>query len=563
MSETTPTDVVETELQSWRIRMLNALLVAVSIGGAFVVAVTIISARGDPKQLPALLAFIGGYLFLVVIAVFRNLNPRLRMWGLFVVGYLIGTLAFVRGGLAGDGPMYLLALPILAVLLLGGRSGLVMFALSLITFALLAVAAHRGWLATLIITQNDPLPLVNWIDKGTDFTMLSVGLVTLQWLFAHSQNRALRLSKEREAELNETRVLLEEQVREVKRQARQFEAIARVSRDTTELLNLEEILQRTVKSIQEQFDFSIVAVYLAGESESEVGLRAIAGATPEVGKRPAMMEVVNRMMHKKAPRVVRSAEHLGWLVLLLQARGRAIGVLAVQAHVAEREEQGAFDDEDVAVLQMMADQIAIAVENARLFNETQASLRELNALYHQYASGAWEEYGTVKAEELRYSYGDVTCPIQTWQEVCERVRASGEPITTEVCGDEEAIQSLAVPVNLRGMTIGMLGFHRPAEADAWQPEEIAIVRMVTDRLAMAVENIRLLEEAQQRAARERLVGEISGRLRASLDPDIILKTTVRELGRALGAELASVEIKTPAGDGDGGSGAKSTEGGEA
>jgi GAF domain-containing protein len=105
---------------------------------------------------------------------------------------------------------------------------------------------------------------------------------------------------------------------------------------------------------------------------------------------------------------------------------------------------------------------------------------------------------------------------------------------------------LAVPVSLRGLTVGVLGFHRPVEAGAWRPEEIAMVRMVADRLALALENIRLLEEAQRRAHEEHLLGEVTARIRAPMDVDAILQTAVRELGQAIGVDRVSVYL-APAG----------------
>jgi len=95
------------------------------------------------------------------------------------------------------------------------------------------------------------------------------------------------------------------------------------------------------------------------------------------------------------------------------------------------------------------------------------------------------------------------------------------------------------------VAIGVLGFHREQAAGRWRPEEIAAAETVAERLALAVENARLLEEAQRRAARERLIAEISTRLRASLDPDTVLKTTVQELGRALRARWVAVEVTGP------------------
>jgi GAF domain-containing protein len=522
--------------------MLNTLLTAIAIGGLLVMGVTFVSATSDPSQWPAVLFFLAGYVFVVILAVFRRLPWRFRSLSTFVIGYGIAIMAFARGGLVGVGPLYLLALPILGVILLGSRSSMVMLALSLVIFIFFAVANQLNWLTNWMMVL-DPLSAASWLDKGTDFTMLLVGLVALQWLFSRSQIRALRTSRKREAELNETRVLLEEKVREAERHARQLEGIARVSRDATALLNPDDMLQRAVESIKEQFDFEMVSVYLSDESHYQVDLRAIAGAPPEAGQHPAMIRAVGQMMHSGARRILRSDVRPGRLALLLKARGRTIGVLAIQARVDESEGQDVFYDEDISVLQMMADQIAIAVENARLFEETQASLQELNALYRQYAAEAWKDYKLAKPEELRYSCGDMTCPSEIWSEARDQAWASGKAVTfTGDCAGETAVRSLAVPVDLHGVTIGVMAFHRPAEAEAWRPEEIAIVNMVADRLAMAVENIRLLEAAQRNAARERRVSEVTDKMRRAVNMDDLMQTTVKEVAEVMEVSGTFVQL---------------------
>ncbi|MGD1993886.1 MAG: hypothetical protein PVI59_11895, partial [Anaerolineae bacterium] len=91
------------------------------------------------------------------------------------------------------------------------------------------------------------------------------------------------------------------------------------------------------------------------------------------------------------------------------------------------------------------------------------------------------------------------------------------------------------------------GFHRSDDEEEWSPQEVDLAERMVDRFAQTLENIRLLEETRRRAARERVVSEISSQLRASLDPDVILRTTVQELGRVLDAELTSVEITGPEG----------------
>jgi len=534
------TSETDSELQVWRTGVLNVLLTVVSVAAVPPIALVISNAVRKPQQWPAAAVFMVIYLFVVVLAVFRHLDPRLRAWGLLIVGYAAGALAFARGGLVGDGPMYFLALPLLAMILIGVRSGLIMTAISLLTFAAFAFAAHIGWLVRWLIRLDNSLELTDWASKGTVFAMLLVALVVLQWFFSRFQTQTLQASRERATELSQTRALLQDRVEELSRRAQRFEAIARISRDTLALLEPEEMLRRTTESIKEQFGFDTVAIYLAGESDGEIGLRAIAGATPEAGAALEQLEAVTQTILSGALRVTQSAAEkaegdLGRLVLPLRIRGQTSGALAVQTR-----EHAAFSAEDTAALQMLADQIATAIENVRLFSESQTSLRELNALHRQYAAGAWEEYVQSQPEAMRYSHGSLECSVATWQAACEQARASGAAVAfTGDAGAGGATRSLAVPVILRGLSLGVLGFHRPAGAGAWQPEEIAMVGMIADRLALAVENIRLLEDTQRRARQEQLVGEVTTRIRVPMDMDTILQTAVRELGQAMGAGRVS------------------------
>jgi twitching motility protein PilJ len=94
-----------------------------------------------------------------------------------------------------------------------------------------------------------------------------------------------------------------------------------------------------------------------------------------------------------------------------------------------------------------------------------------------------------------------------------------------------------------------MALHETDQQRLWTAKEIELAETIAEQVALTVENLRLMDETQRRAAHERLVSEIVSRVWSSLDPDTILKTTVRELGRALGAELATVEMIGPGGDG--------------
>jgi GAF domain-containing protein len=101
---------------------------------------------------------------------------------------------------------------------------------------------------------------------------------------------------------------------------------------------------------------------------------------------------------------------------------------------------------------------------------------------------------------------------------------------------------LAAPIRLRGQNIGSILLRQDQDEEPWSPDEVALMEEISDQIALALENARLLEETQRRAARERLVGEITTRMRESLDVETVLQTAAREMRTALDLEEAEVRI---------------------
>jgi hypothetical protein len=98
-------------------------------------------------------------------------------------------------------------------------------------------------------------------------------------------------------------------------------------------------------------------------------------------------------------------------------------------------------------------------------------------------------------------------------------------------------------VLLRGQEIGKLKVNSQGADRSWDQDEIAIVQVAAERAALALENARLLEDAQRRASKEQIIGEISSKIGASINLDNILQTTLREMGRILpGAEI-SIQVE--------------------
>jgi PAS domain S-box-containing protein len=176
-------------LHTWRVNVLNNLLTTLAIAGLPVVILVVLEEIRRPEEWLETLIFVTTYLLITGLAVFRRLDFRLRAWSTLLLGYVAGALAFARGGLAGDGRVYLLALPMLALILIGPRSGLAMTILSLLIFVAFAASAHLGWMADWLVTPDNSLLLMNWVVGGVFFALALIVLMTTQW---HS-NRLQRI----------------------------------------------------------------------------------------------------------------------------------------------------------------------------------------------------------------------------------------------------------------------------------------------------------------------------------------------------------------------------------
>jgi GAF domain-containing protein len=200
------------------------------------------------------------------------------------------------------------------------------------------------------------------------------------------------------------------------------------------------------------------------------------------------------------------------LALPILSGNRCLGALTVQSGQPD-----AFDQDDITMLQAIGDSLAIALENARLYQQTQASLEEIRGLHRQYLSRMWASVKQLPGESSYTFEAEPPAPTGASPEVIE------------------------VPLALRDQRIGNLTIE--SDGISLSPEEMALVEAVANETAVALENARLLDETQRRAQRERLLAEISAKVRASSDIDVVLRTAILELGRALRASEGIIQIK--------------------
>ncbi|GAB4532537.1 MAG: hypothetical protein Kow0063_13210 [Anaerolineae bacterium] len=233
------------------------------------------------------------------------------------------------------------------------------------------------------------------------------------------------------------------------------------------------------------------------------------------------------------------------MVQSLRVSGRGAGRIAV----AYREECE-FLDEDSALLGGIARRVSGYIENRVLLRQTQAALAEVETVHRSYLRGRWQDYlyrrGTLEQSTFVYDQAiasDIATPAA--KSDSEPPQLDMERQSTATDGNDQGGRKteLVVPIVLRGQTIGVLGLEDPHGSREWAEEDKALVESVSRQLALALENARLLEETQRRAAREQLVGAITARMRETLDMDAVLKTAIREIGDALRLEKVEVRMK--------------------
>jgi GAF domain-containing protein len=216
------------------------------------------------------------------------------------------------------------------------------------------------------------------------------------------------------------------------------------------------------------------------------------------------------------------------MALPLRARGQVIGVLDVQS--TERE---AFTQEDISVLQTLADQVALAISNARLFSEVQENLAAQQRAYGALTGEAWRTLLAQEGELGFIKQGNVVSPFvaELVDEVVQAAKTGALVQYNSVDGAHPT--ALAVPIKSGDQVIAVLDAHLPAGAATWTPDQVTLLQLLSEQVSQAMERARLHQDTQRRAARERVLREATTRIRSSSDPETVLQVLLKEVGALL------------------------------
>lgn len=352
-----------------------------------------------------------------------------------------------------------------------------------------------------------------------------------------TNQQLIGLQSQLEQGISERTSAIELANRQLQRRAEQFEAIAQISKVISSIQNQEDLLNRVTHMISQSFGFYHVGIFLLDEKNQYAILRA---ANSEGGEKMlshghnlvvGQTGIVGLVTSTGTPRVTLDTgtdsfyfdnpnlpDTRSEMALPLKIGTRVIGALDVQST-----EPNAFFQEDINILSVLADQVSTALENARLHEEAREALSRAENAYRQVTGEAWSDIRRF-TPVLGYHYdGFDAKPLN-------KPKDNGQtgPLN----------EAYTVPVQLRGASIGRLRVSPPLTGHQLTESEIAIIQATAERVALAIENARLVLESQNRAAKEQIIGQITGKIGSSINLRNVLQTAVEELGKAIpGSEI--------------------------
>ncbi len=349
---------------------------------------------------------------------------------------------------------------------------------------------------------------------------------------------------------------LEERVAErtklIERRVAQIQAVAEVGKSVAAQRDLEELLSRTSHLISDRFDFYHIGIFLldtgrkyailrASNSNEgakmlerghklSVGKEGIVGTVAGTGRARIALDVGEDAVYFNNPDLPNTRSEMA---LPLIAAGETLGVLDIQST-----EANAFSEEDIPTLQVLADQLAIAVQNARLLRDSQEALALAQKSTIDTSQTGWQSL-LQSVDGLGYASlmnGEVVPASNEMEANMKHALLQGESVLSP---DQK---TLHMPIIVRGQNIATMRLVKPSDAEPWTPGEIEDIESLSTQLSNTLDSARLYREAQRRAVREQAISEMTASISASSDVDSILRTVVQELGNKIGNTNVSFEL---------------------
>ena len=542
--------VYPTEVREWQQELLDWVLRIVFVVAipALLIAAYYVWKDGRAWLIPF---YALSFVILGFVRFWKKASYTLQTGTLLTIVYGLVVLSLVRAGLSSNARIFLLGFSFIATIFLGRRAALVSIAVVVITMGI------AGWLFSAGVWAI-PADVQLLSDKPAAWLSYTFTLLLVSTLFMASQlylfprlAEALVQSQKMAQALSEDR---EQAVREAeakRRHAEQLGWVANLGHVLASFRQRDELIWRVVREIAQTFDIYQANLFLTNRSgdtlllaatsgqlgealtrygtltEVPVGARNAPGRAAQLGKEQMALPSPEELPQFPDSRVEIS--------LPLSVRGEVLGVLDLHST------RPAFSEEELQIFRIIASQVTTALDMLRSLEETQTRVQETQALYAQHTLSSWR---TLLGLASVQSFAGAPIPASQVTGLAQEALVEKQPRSARLDADDVFL--LVVPLVAHDVALGYLAFTRAAEKGDWDADARSMIMMSADRLAVALDNTRLLVEARRQALYDERLSELGDLIWQTPSPEVIMEQSVRELGRFLGASEAQLYL-TPEG----------------
>lgn len=521
------------DLKEWRERFIRIVLRIASVLGVVMIGVSFPTASFTDRVL-----FITMYLILLSITLLPT-PYILRAYIFLLMIAVVGVNAVLAWGPWADGSLFLLATIVLASLLLDNKSDIVFLAVSVLFMVVITILYQQG--SFQLAAPNAPqASLASWGVYITDFAIAGAVITTaVNMLKGAFSNVVLQMQAAFQS-LNTERQHLEEKVLErtgeLELRMGQLRASTITARAIAETQEINELLKKAADLISERFDYYHVGVFILDEQRRNAYLQAASSdagklllgqsfrierdrknplAAAVEGKKTIINSDLDRSNFVRDPNFPLTRSRM---ILPLSVRGNLLGLIDIHS-----DQPRAFTAESAEILQTLADLTAISFDNVRLLDETRNLLTQLETNTSHQTQRTWSKF--TSRQRAAYLYTPVGV----------------RPVFSPEKRKQE--DGLYVPVLLHAQEIGRIHLKkRKGVSSEWTDRERDLVEKISVQVALALENSRLVDEAQKNALRNQMIANFSSYVRETLDVESVIRTAATELRKVFDLKEAEILI---------------------
>lgn len=521
------------DLRDWRERFIRIILRIASVLGVVMMGVSFPTASFTDRIL-----FVTMYLVLLSITLLPT-PYNARAYLLLVMVSIVGVNALLAWGPWADGLLFLLTAVVLASLLLDNRADIVILTSSVLFTAIIAFLNQQGSFQ-LAAPEAPKANNASWVVYITDFAIAGIVITTATNMLKGAFTNAVFQMQVAFRSLNVERQNLEDKVQErtseLEIRMAQLRASTSTARAIAESQEISELLKKAADLIAESFEYYHVGVFILDDQRRNAYLQA---SSSEAGK--ALMEQSIRIepdrknplamaVENKKTIITTDLDKLNFvrdpnfpltrsrMILPLSVRGNILGLIDIHS-----DQPHAFTSQDAEILQTLADLTAISFDNVRLLDETRNLLTQLKANTSYQTQKTWSKLTSRHRSAYLYTPAGV-------RPVFSREKSNHE-------------DGLYVPVVLHGQEIGRIRLKkRKGTSDEWTERDRDLVEKISTQVALALENSRLVDEAQKNALRNQMIANFSTYVRETLDVEAVIRTAATELRKVFDLKEAEILI---------------------